>query len=69
MTLLFLFIFANDASVVQCFVSDFVIFRCFCFRRSIYFVVAVNDNVVFIVVIVITVVVATSLAVVHINVN
>ena len=43
---------------------------CFWCRRSIYFVVAVNDNViVFIVVLVITVVVATSLAVVHINVT
>ena len=43
---------------------------CFCCRRSIDFVVAVNDNViVFIVVLVITVVVATSLTVVHINVK
>ena len=53
-----------------CFVSGFVIFRCFCLRCSIYFVVAVDDNVIVcIVVLVITLVLATSLAVVHINVK
>ena len=52
-----------------CFVSGFVIFRCFCLRCSIYFV-AVDDNVIVcIVVLVITLVLATSLAVVHINVS
>ena len=50
--------------------SGFVIFRSFCFLCSIYFVVAVNDNViVYIVVLVISIVAATSLAVVHINVK
>ena len=54
------------SSNFTCFVSGFVIFRRFCCRRSIYFVVAV---IVCIVVLVITVVAATSLAVVHINVK
>ena len=58
------------SSNFTCFVSGFVIFRCFCCRRSIYFLVAVNNDVIVcIVVLVITVVAATSLAVVHINVK
>ena len=53
----------------SCFVSGFVIFRRFCCRRFIQFVVADNDVVVDIVLLFIIVVVATSLADVHINVK